>query len=67
MNGYDLIDRPRCTPYYYRSIEPTAASLAEALAVLPPFTAIEVQAGAEQVGDPTYVTYTPSENRASIG
>jgi hypothetical protein len=66
MNGYELVDRPRYAPYYWRSIEPTAASLIEALAFLPPDTEIEVTTGPEQVDYPTSVTYWPTEKRANL-
>lgn len=67
MNGYELIEKPRRESYYYRQIKPTAASLTEALALLPPDAEIEVLTGPEQAGWPTSVTYWPSRNEASIG
>jgi hypothetical protein len=67
MNGYELVERPRCTPYYWREVDPTAESLIEALRLLPADTKLEVQTGPEQVGDPTNVTYWPTRKQASIG
>jgi hypothetical protein len=67
MNGYTIEERPRYETYYWREVEPTAASLGEALALLPADTKIEIQTGPEQVGDPTNVTYWPTRRQASIG
>jgi hypothetical protein len=52
---------------YYRELTPTAADVIEALAVLPPDTAIETGGDVDGVSSPGGVWYYPHRQEAFIG